>query len=131
MLENVFGTTNTSTTWRVLITIHDLVGLCRFAALIPRQVVTQTPTIILFLRVNTVLDYGLGGGAVTYTVPLLTDALLGSNKEQHRVMSMGTERDPAVFDGALATLRQLVDAPGPILDRVSHTNPVTPYSVSC
>ena len=131
MLENVFGTTNTSTIWRVLITIHDLVGLCRFAALIPRQVVTQTPTIIIFLRVNTVLDYGLGGGAVTYTVPLLTDALLGSNKEQHRVMSMGTERDPAVFDGALATLRQLVDAPGPILDRVSHTNPVTPYSVSC
>ena len=131
MLENVFGTTNTSTTWRVLITIHDLVGLCRFAALIPRQVVTQTPTIIIFLRVNTVLDYGLGGGAVTYTVPLLTDALLGSNKEQHRVMSMGTERDPAVFDGALATLRQLVDAPGPILDRVSHVNPVSPYSVSC
>ena len=131
MLENVFGTTNTSTTWRVLITIHDLVVLCRFAALIPRKVVTQTPTIIIFLRVNTVLDYGLGGGAVTYTVPLLTDALLGSNKEQHRVMSMGTERDPAVFDGALATLRQLVDAPGPILDRVSHTNPVTPYSVSC
>ena len=131
MLENVFGTTNTSTTWRVLITIHDLVGLCRFAALIPRQVVTQTPTIIIFLMVNTVLDYGLGGGAVTYTVPLLTDALLGSNKEQHRVMSMGTERDPAVFDGALATLRQLVDAPGPILDRVSHANPVSPYSVSC
>ena len=131
MLENVFGTTNTSTTWRVLITIHDLVGLCRFAALIPRQVVTQTPTIIIFLRVNTVLDYGLGGGAVTYTVPLLTDALLGSNKEQHRVMSMGTERDPAVFDGALATLRQLVDAPGPILDRVSHATPLSPYSVSC
>ena len=131
MLENVFGTTNTSTIWKVLITIHDLVGLCRFATLTSRQVVTQTPTIILFLRVNTFLDYGLGGGAVTYMVPLLTDALLGSNKEQHRVMSMGTERDPAVFDGALSTLRQLEDAPGPILDRVSHTNPVTSYSICC
>ena len=131
MLENVFGTTNTSTIWRVLITIHDLVGLCRFATLMSRQVVTQTPTIILFLRVNTFLDYGLGGGAVTYMVPLLTNALLGSNKEQHRVMSMGTERDPAVFDGALTALRQLENAPGPILDRVSHTNPVTSYSICC
>lgn len=99
--------------------------------LCPVKLFTQTPTIILFLRVNTFLDYGLGGGAVTYMVPLLTDALLGSNKEQHRVMSMGTERDPAVFDGALSTLRQLEDAPGPILDRVSHTNPVTSYSICC
>ena len=99
--------------------------------LCPVKLLLQTPTIILFLRVNTFLDYGLGGGAVTYMVPLLTNALLGSNKEQHRVMSMGTERDPAVFDGALSTLRQLEDAPGPILDRVSHTNPVTPYSICC
>lgn len=33
MLENVFGTTNTSTVWRILIQIHDLVGLHRLSNL--------------------------------------------------------------------------------------------------
>ena len=77
--DHVFGETNLGTSWKVLFTVHDIVGLG---------------------EVRRVLDYGLGSGKITYSWPMLARYFCPGSE----VLSLGVERDPVVFTASQRVL---------------------------